>query len=209
MMCLKTAFVLLALATFLGHFQQVEGRKAQQEKKGRGRVTSAPNMALQSRTGHDKKVKTSRNVASKGRFTNEEKMQCSWEAIGDQTLILSIRCSKENQSIHCEYTANPGLCPQFQSSAAKFWKQISRSLKKQKKLCQDPKALIKASVCKNTGKESHFSLKTSANTQRPQQPSEKDCRGLSNGQKLAKEYCSSSWSSVCAFFFTMVENEDC
>uniref|UniRef100_A0A8B9JA50 Fibroblast growth factor binding protein 1b n=1 Tax=Astyanax mexicanus TaxID=7994 RepID=A0A8B9JA50_ASTMX len=148
-------------------------------------------------------------AASKGRFSTKDKMRCTWVATGDRALVLSISCTKGNESFHCEYTANPGLCPQYESNSGTFWKQITRAMKKQKKLCRDPKALLKAGVCKSASKEAHFSLKTPAQDQRPPQSGKKDCKGLSDRNKLAREHCNSSWSSVCTFFFAMFENEEC
>ncbi|XP_072319205.1 fibroblast growth factor-binding protein 1-like [Eucyclogobius newberryi] len=36
-----------------------------------------------------------------------------------------------------------------------------------------------------------------------------DCRGRADHREVAEEYCSSSWASVCAFFFSMLQSEDC
>ncbi|XP_036424689.1 fibroblast growth factor-binding protein 1 [Colossoma macropomum] len=210
MLCLKATFVVLILACVAQHILQAEGRKGQQERKGRGRAQQdAFSPKPTSPSHHENEKRSSGKAASKGRFSTKDKMQCGWEATGDDALVLSISCTKGNESFRCEYTANPRLCPQYESSSTKFWKQIGRSLKKQKKLCRDPKALVKAAVCKNASREAHFSLRTPAKAQHPTQPSNKDCNGLSDSSKLAKEYCSSSWSSVCTFFFTMVQNEDC
>ncbi|KAI4886974.1 hypothetical protein NFI96_001950 [Prochilodus magdalenae] len=198
MLCLKTTFVVLIFACMMQQFMQAEARKGQQEKKGRERGKQdavSPKPTLPSQSENQKKPR--KNAARKGSFSTKDKTQCSWEAAGDQTLVLSISCTgKEN--VQCEYTANPTKCPQYESSSGKFWKQIARALKKQKKLCQDPKALIKAAVCKNVPKEAHFSLRT------PQEPSKKDCKGPSDRNKLAEEYCTSTWSSLCAFLFAMV-----
>lgn len=211
MLCLKVTFVVLILACLAQQSLQAEARKGQQERKGRGRVkqdVSSPKPTLPSRRGHEKRPKGSGgHPASKGQFSTKDKMQCSWVAAGDQALILRISCSKGNKSFNCEYTANPGLCHQYESSSGRFRKKIARSLRKQKNLCQDPKAAVKVSVCKNVRKEVHFSLRTPTEAQHP--PQSMDCKGLSDRSKLAKEYCSNSWSSVCTFFFAMVESEGC
>ncbi|XP_017547446.1 fibroblast growth factor-binding protein 1 [Pygocentrus nattereri] len=210
MLCLKATFVVLILVCMAQHILQAEGRKEQQERKGRGRVkqnTFAPKPTSPSHRENEKK--SGGKVPSKGRFSTKDKTQCSWEATGDHSLVLSISCTKGNESFHCEYIANPRLCPQYESNSGKFWKQIARSLKKQKKLCHDPKALVKATVCKNASKEAHFSLRTPAKAEHPPQLSNQDCKGLSHSNKLAKEHCSSTWSSICSFFFAMVQNEDC
>lgn len=42
-------------------------------------------------------------------------------------------------------------------------------------------------------------------------PTTKDisCTDRADQQKLAEEYCSSSWASMCMFFFSMVQSGDC
>ncbi|XP_072519769.1 fibroblast growth factor-binding protein 1-like [Salminus brasiliensis] len=219
MLCLKATCLMLLLACAVQNFLQAEGRKGQQERKGRGRAKQdavSPKPTVHSHRGHEKKSKgSSGHAVPKGRFSTKDKMQCTWVATGDSALVLSINCTKGNESFHCEYIGNPGVCPQYESSSGLFWKQIARSMKKQKKLCRDPKVLLKAAVCKTASKEAHFSLKTPAKAQHPAraqlppQPEKKECNGLSDRHKLAKEHCSSSWSSVCTFFFAMFENEDC
>ncbi|XP_007239109.2 fibroblast growth factor-binding protein 1 [Astyanax mexicanus] len=214
MLSLKATFLLLLLACLVQHFVQAEGRKGQQEGKGRGRAkhrdTTSPKPTLQNHHGTERRSRGSGGkAASKGRFSTKDKMRCTWVATGDRALVLSISCTKGNESFHCEYTANTGLCPQYESNSGTFWKQITRAMKKQKKLCRDPKALLKAGVCKSASKEAHFSLKTPAQDQRPPQSGKKDCKGLSDRNKLAREHCNSSWSSVCTFFFAMFENEEC
>lgn len=123
---------------------------------------------------------------------------------------MSITCKKGTEkSLHCEYTANPRLCPEYTSNVDAFWKQIGRLLKKQKKLCRDSKALLKARMCRKAPRDAHFALKTIPKVHLTSTRKNKPCSNLTNRQKLAEEYCSSTWSSVCTFFFAMVETEDC
>ncbi|KAJ0033559.1 hypothetical protein NQD34_000666 [Periophthalmus magnuspinnatus] len=36
-----------------------------------------------------------------------------------------------------------------------------------------------------------------------------DCKRPADHREVAKEYCNSSWASLCAFFFSMLQSEDC
>ncbi|KAJ0050886.1 hypothetical protein NL108_009340 [Boleophthalmus pectinirostris] len=36
-----------------------------------------------------------------------------------------------------------------------------------------------------------------------------DCKRRADHREVAKEYCNSSWASVCAFFFSMLQTEEC
>uniref|UniRef100_A0A3Q3GFB2 Fibroblast growth factor binding protein 1a n=1 Tax=Labrus bergylta TaxID=56723 RepID=A0A3Q3GFB2_9LABR len=144
-------------------------------------------------------------------------LECTWAATGEDVFILGVSCKKGGKSFSCEYVSRPTLCPQFASDAKLYWKQIARALKKQKNLCQDGAALVRAGMCRRADRGAHFRLR---NTQRktkndpPPPPSPQPAPGAvkscqSDNMKLAEEYCNRSWSSVCTFFFTMVQDYDC
>ncbi|XP_062856058.1 fibroblast growth factor-binding protein 1 [Trichomycterus rosablanca] len=184
------------------------------EKDGKGKIKDKQQKLPPKPTSQKKIALKSQNEPYKGKFSNKDGMQCTWVALSsnikeDGTFILSISCKKGTESLNCEYKAKPRLCTEYASSVEVYWKQIGRSLRKQKKLCLDPKAQLKAKMCGKSPKDAHFTLDTTAKGSPASGRRDKPCPNLANQQKLAKEYCSSTWSSFCTFFFAMVENDDC
>ncbi|KAI1887299.1 hypothetical protein AGOR_G00188860 [Albula goreensis] len=155
----------------------------------------------------------------KGKFSTKDKTQCTWLAGEgeDGTFILGVDCQKGGIGFNCEYIAKPATCAQYAPSAKLYWKQIARALKKQKNICADSTALVKSSVCKKGPKDAHFKLSISTvkpPTVRPETTTylssdKKPCTEKIDQKKLAEEYCSGSWVTLCNFFFTMVQSDDC
>ncbi|CAL8331267.1 unnamed protein product [Lota lota] len=136
----------------------------------------------------------------------------------------------------CEYTGKPIRCPGYSSSPAGFWKQVARALKKMEgQLCEDSNALVRAGMCKRAPKEAHFKFgpraprpvhlattplgsRTSTSTTKDKHVREpvastaasgQACTGPVNKPDLGEEYCSGPWSSVCSFFFSMLDSTEC
>ncbi|KAK6299061.1 hypothetical protein J4Q44_G00305710 [Coregonus suidteri] len=156
----------------------------------------------------------------KGKFSAKDKTQCTWVATGDDAFVLGVNCKKGETSFDCKYVAKPATCPGYESDAKAYWKQIARALKKQKKLCLDSTALIKAGMCRKAPKDAHFKLNntprdvvvpmTTIQTRSSPSASPSGAKSCKIDQKrLAEEYCAGSWSSLCNFLFSMVQNDDC
>lgn len=210
MALLTNLTILLVLACFssqllLSSCQKSQGRKGRGGDRGQGR--DRPGLKV----GRQAKSVTAQPV--KGKMLSKDKAECSWEARGDELFTLSLTCRKGGRSFSCDYVARPGLCPQYPSNEKLYWKQVARSLRKQRNLCQDRGAQVKAGMCRGAPGEAHFRLqepkKTTAPPSKPQteQKPVKSCQG--SNRKLAQEFCSDSWSSVCTFLFTMVQDYDC
>lgn len=211
---LKSIILILICICIMPHVLQVSA----QAKKAKGRQKQhslSPKSKIPARNHQKSGSKDPNGALFKGRITNKDGTRCTWAATessveDDGTFILSITCKKGTEkSLHCEYTAKPKLCPEYTSNTDAFWKQIGRSLKNQKKLCHDSKALLKAKICRKAPRDAHFALKTTPKVNPTPMKKNKPCPDLTNRQKLAEEYCSNAWSSVCTFFFAMVETEDC
>lgn len=165
-------------------------------------------------------VKATRQAKSpqslKGRMVAKDGGECHWAATGQQVVILAVNCKKGGGSFSCEYEARPSACPQFASDARLYWKQVARALKKQKSLCRDRRAVIKAGMCRRAVQDAHFRLRgetAAAAVTRPPSTPQPALAGVAScprkHRKRAAEFCNKSWSSFCIFFFTMVQSDDC
>lgn len=109
----------------------------------------------------------------------------------------------------------------------------------QGKVCKDERALVKASVCKSAPRDVHFKLDIhssvasaqsgghpeipptlppsprstpkagAASAVGPAGPSPTACSGRVDSKRKAEEHCSSSWASLCTFFFSMLQSDEC
>ncbi|CAJ1059102.1 fibroblast growth factor-binding protein 1 [Xyrichtys novacula] len=210
MALLTNVAILLVLACFshqlmLSSCHKSQGRKGKGEERGQNKDRTGLKMSRQPKSVSAQPVK--------GKVVTKDKSECTWAATGEDVLILGVSCRKEGKSFSCEYISKPSLCPQYASNVKLYWKQITRALKKQRNLCQDSAALVRAGMCRRADKEAHFRLRdTKTKTDPPPsaQPAPtavKSCQ--SENMKLAEEYCNKSWSSVCTFLFTMVQDYDC
>ncbi|XP_036373176.1 fibroblast growth factor-binding protein 1-like [Megalops cyprinoides] len=191
-----------------------QGRKGKRDGKGKDNGSQGPPPAKPpvASTGSEGQVGKG---ALKGKFSTKDKTQCTWQASGQDRFTIAVVCEKGGVGFNCEYTARPAACPQYASGAKTYWKQIARALKKQKNICQDANTLVKAGMCKKAPRDAHFKLSISTpapprpETTTPPPSDNKTCSDKADKQKLAEEYCSSSWVSLCNFFFSMIQNEDC
>ncbi|KAM4555245.1 fibroblast growth factor-binding protein 1 [Odontesthes bonariensis] len=210
-MALLTNITLLLVLACISH-QMMLGSC----QKSHGRRGRADRGAHRERSG----LKVGRQPKSvsaqpiKGKFVSKDKSECTWAATGEGLIILNVTCKKADRSLSCRYAARPAVCPQYASNVELFWKQISRALKKQKNLCRDSRALVKAGMCRRAAQDAHFRLQVAQRkeTFSPDIPSfatkaVKSCQP--DNTKLAEEFCSDSWSSFCTFLFTMVKDYDC
>ncbi|XP_051514869.1 fibroblast growth factor-binding protein 1-like [Myxocyprinus asiaticus] len=149
----------------------------------------------------------------RGRFSLKDGAQCTWVAAAEgHASVLGVTCKNGAQSFDCEYVAKPTACQQYASDAKAYWKQIARALKKQKRLCRDSTALLRAGMCRKAPEDAHFRLKvTRSSSPTPGTPpaGKHLCSDRTDRLKLSEEYCTSSWSSLCTFLFLMLENDEC
>ncbi|CAK6973973.1 fibroblast growth factor-binding protein 1-like [Scomber scombrus] len=234
MLLLKTLATCLLVVLLMQQvsLSSVKRRKSSRTKSSEVERAATPAPGRAQRSGG----KGAAATPNSGKFTKKDKMQCKWGAkdVGDK-VRLSVKCEDPEArskggfiEMECVYNAKPQSCPGYQSNPKNFWKQVSRALKRlQGKLCMDDSALVRAGMCKRAPRDAHFKLDISTSvssgqsggdSDRPQLPQPrptstedgpKNCTGRADHRQRAEDYCKSSWASVCAFFFSMVQGEDC
>lgn len=170
-----------------------------------------------------------------GKFPSSS-MQCIWSAkdVNDKVKLV-VTCQDPQARIQggvtdltCEYNAKPQSCPGYLSDPKGFWKQVGRAFTKlQRKVCRDKRALVKAGMCKRAPRDSHFRLDIGSSVSSSQSGGDADvsitqppvprqtsarptnCTQRADHRKTAEEYCSSSWASICTFFLSMLQSDDC
>ncbi|XP_015278138.1 PREDICTED: fibroblast growth factor-binding protein 1 [Gekko japonicus] len=207
--------------------RQNEKNKARTHAGKGGRQKSNP------QTGKGQKGRGQKG-AHKGKFISKEKSPCTWTLSESETAALKIDCKKEDRNVSCVFSGNPSACPQYSENRNIFWKQITRSLKKKKNICEDPKDILKSSVCRMGPASAHLRLESpqdskqkdpvphgreassaTASPNAPGNPPERGSRDCVEDvdyidqKKVAEEYCSELWLSLCHFFVTLVQDKKC
>lgn len=226
-MLLLRTFAPWLLLAFLGQQVSLSSGARNKNRGANKAVTPAPGRAQRS---GNKSAATAR-----GKFSISDKMQCTWGAKdGGDTVRLIVKCEDPEARIkggvtdlQCEYNAKPERCPGYQSDPKGFWKQVTRAFKRLKgKVCKDDRALVKAGMCKRAPRDAHFKLDVLSSvisaqsggdpeTPQPPPPTPRSnstgptaCVGRADQRKKAEEHCG-GWASVCTFFFTMLQSDDC
>lgn len=214
-MALLTNLTVLLLLGCISHqlasisCQKSPGRRGRGLERGQHRDKPALKAARQAKSPQ----------SLKGKTVTKDDGECQWAATGQDVVVLAVTCKKGGASFGCEYEARPSACPQYASDARLYWKQMARALKKQKSLCRDRRATIKAGMCRRAVRDAHFRLRgdwgkaAAAAVTAPSPTPQPDLGGAttcpSKNKKRAEEFCNESWSSFCIFFFTMVQGDDC
>ncbi|KAM9363961.1 fibroblast growth factor-binding protein 1-like [Symphorus nematophorus] len=242
-MLLLRTFAPCLLLFFLG--QQVSLSSAARSKSRRGRGGGGADKTVTGAPGRAQRSGNKSAASGRGKFTTNEKMQCSWTAkdVGD-TVRLSVKCENPEARVkggvtdlQCAYNAKPHSCPAYQSNPKGFWKQVARAFRKlHGKVCKDDRALVRTSLCKRAPRDAHFKLDITSSVASAQSGDKgthqllptrsttisitstaaaaapgrsTSCTKRVDHSKKAEEHCSSSWASLCTFFFSMLQSDDC
>lgn len=202
--------ILLVLACFSHQLMLSTCQKNQGRRGGKGVVRGQEkNRGL--KVGRHPKSVSPQPV--KGKTVTKDEYECSWAAAGDDVVTLRVNCTKAKKSFSCVYIARPAACPRYASNVKLYWKQVARAMSKQRELCRNSSALVRAGMCRGAARHAHFRLHETQRTTDPTSSPPPAGRAVKSCQpvhkKAAEEYCNDSWSSFCVFFFTMVQDDNC
>ncbi|NWU76888.1 FGFP1 protein, partial [Onychorhynchus coronatus] len=215
-----------------------EGQK--ERKKGRQGIKDGGKTPPESTQGNEKGRKSKGGKSSpRGKFETKENAECTWAVTDMNAATVHVECKQGDSKFWCEFSGDPSSCAQYAANQKSYWKQVSRSLKKQKQICQDPKSVLKPKVCRKGPQSAHLKLTHSSvltaagpdkgNTnhhaqevvqspaaasvsEKTLEQSPQDCVedvDYIDQKKVAEEYCPESLLSFCNFFITMVQDKRC
>ncbi|NXU58586.1 FGFP1 protein, partial [Turnix velox] len=215
----------------------VNCERRKERKRGRQGIEDSGKKQTESNTENKKGQKSKEGKASpKGKFKTEESAECTWAVTDMNAAIVHVECRHGDSQFSCEFSGEPSTCPQYAANQKSYWKQVSRSLKKQKQICQDPKSIIKSKVCRKGPRTAHLKLthsslltstkgsivhhakeagqapSVSSVTEKKQEQHPQDCVediDYIDQKKVAEEYCPESLLSLCNFLITMVQDKKC
>lgn len=223
-MKIRNVALLCALLVVFSQMLQADCEKQRERKRERIPADKSGRQKPGANNPNGKGQKTRGQRGSfKGKFISNEKAECTW-SLNEATATLNIDCKREGKSFSCQFSGNPSSCPQYSENQKAFWKQITRSLKKQENICENQKGILKSKLCKKGPPSAHLTYVAlhSDNqenlghserevTQAPTKASS-DCvedEDYVDQLKVAEQYCTNEWLSLCSFFISMVQTKKC
>ncbi|NXO03511.1 FGFP1 protein, partial [Rhinopomastus cyanomelas] len=166
-----------------------------------------------------------------GKFKTQENAECVWAVTNTSGSTVRVECGLRDSAFWCEFAGDPSSCAQYAANQRSFWKQVSRSLKKQQQICRDPRGVLKSKVCRRGPPSAHLKLARSSllpavgpaegvlqapaaasaaedGPERHPQDCVEDIDYIDQ-RKVAQEYCPEGFISFCNFFITMVQDKKC
>ncbi|XP_008825106.1 fibroblast growth factor-binding protein 1 [Nannospalax galili] len=148
----------LILLSFLLLAAQVLSEKIRNGTKNSQRSTPDGDPSVpQGKAQNKQRGRTSKSMTN-GKFVTKDQATCRW-AVTEQELGISLKveCMQADREFSCVYTGDPAGCLQH-SKDNLYWKQIARTLRKQKNICANSKSVLKTRVCKKKFPESNLKL---------------------------------------------------
>ncbi|NXD75740.1 FGFP1 protein, partial [Halcyon senegalensis] len=210
-----------------------------ERKKGKQGIEDGRKKHTESRQENEKGQKSKGGKSSpRGKFKNKENVECTWAVTDVNGVTVRVDCKHGDSEFWCEFSGDPSSCAEYAANQKSYWKQVSRSLKKQKQICQDPKSVLKSKVCKQASRSARLKLTRSSLlksvgpvkrnmtlltkvlqtpaavsvAEKKPEHSPQDCVediDYIDQKKVAEEYCPESLLSFCNFFITMVQDKKC
>ncbi|NWX35084.1 FGFP1 protein, partial [Notiomystis cincta] len=213
--------------------------RQKERKKGRQGIEHSGKTPKESSQRNAKGQSKGGKSSPKGKFETKENAECTWSVMDTSTVTVHVECKRGDSAFWCEFSGDPPSCAQYAANQKSYWKQVSRALKKQKHICQDPKSVLKSKLCRKGPQSAHLRLthssllraegpakeatmhhtkevvqtpaEVSVTEKRPEH-SPQDCVedvDYIDQKKVAEEYCPESLLSFCNFFITMVQDKRC
>ncbi|NXI51522.1 FGFP1 protein, partial [Chloroceryle aenea] len=210
-----------------------------ERKKGKQGIEDGRKNHTESHQENEEGQKSKGGKSSpRGKFKNKENVECTWAVTDMNAVTVRVDCKHGDSEFWCEFSGDPSTCAEYAANQKPYWKQVSRSLKKQKQICQDPKSVLKSKVCKQASRSARLKLTRSSLlksvgsvkrntihltkvlqtpaaasvTEKKTEHSPQDCVediDYIDQKKVAEEYCPESLLSFCNFFITMVQDKKC
>ncbi|XP_027747047.1 fibroblast growth factor-binding protein 1 [Empidonax traillii] len=234
------SFGLLCVLMLVSQMLLANCERQKERKKGRQGIKDGGKTPTESTQGIEKGRKSKGGKSSpRGKFGTKENAECTWAVTDMNAATVHVECKQGDSTFWCEFSGDPSSCAQYAANQKSYWKQVSRSLKKQKQVCQDPKSVLKSKVCRKGPQSAHLRLTHSSLltamgpdtgntkhhaqevvqspaaasvTEKTLEQSPQDCVedvDYIDQKKVAEEYCPESLLSFCNFFITMVQDKRC
>ncbi|KAM9286858.1 fibroblast growth factor-binding protein 1 [Cariama cristata] len=234
------SFGLLCVLILVSQMLLANCERQKERKKGRQGIEDGGKKQTESNQEKEKGRRSKGGKSyPKGKFKTKENAECTWAVTDMNAATVHVECKHGDSVFWCEFSGDPSTCTQYAANQKSYWKQVSRSLKKQKQICEDPKSVLKSKLCRKGPRSAHLKLTQSSLlasvgpakgntihhakevvqlpaaasvTEKKREQSPPDCVediDYIDQKKVAEEYCPESLLSFCNFFITMVQDKKC
>lgn len=148
----------LLLLSFLLLAAQVLSERVRKGAKNAPHNTTEDGASAPSGKAQNKqRSKTSKSMTH-GKFLTKDQATCRW-AVAEEELGISLKvqCTQEDREFSCVFAGDPAGCLEHDKEQI-YWKQIARTLRKQKNICGNAKSVLKTRVCRKKFPESNLKL---------------------------------------------------
>ncbi|XP_051020844.1 fibroblast growth factor-binding protein 1 [Acomys russatus] len=148
----------LFLLSFLLLAAQVLSEKVRKRAKHAPHSTAEEGMSASSSKAQNKQRSRTSKSVTHGKFVTKDQATCKWAVSEEELGIhLKVQCTQASQEFSCVYAGDPTGCLKHNRDQI-YWKQIARTLRKQKGICGNSRSVLKTRVCREKFPESNLKL---------------------------------------------------
>lgn len=147
------SFLLLATQAFSEKVRK-RAKNAPHSTAEEGVEGSAPSLG---KAQNKQRSRTSKSLTH-GKFVTKDQATCRWAVTEEeQGISLKVQCTQADQEFSCVFAGDPTDCLKHDKDQI-YWKQVARTLRKQKNICRNAKSVLKTRVCRKRFPESNLKL---------------------------------------------------
>lgn len=147
------SFLLLAVQV-LSEKVRKRGKNASHSTTEEGLEGTSPSLG---KAQNKQRSRASKSMTH-GKFVTKDQATCRWAVTEEELGIsLKVQCTQANQEFSCVFAGDPTGCLKHDKDQT-YWKQVARTLRKQKNICGNTKSVLKTRVCRKKFPESNLKL---------------------------------------------------
>ncbi|XP_038196374.1 fibroblast growth factor-binding protein 1 isoform X2 [Arvicola amphibius] len=148
----------LLLLSFLLLAAQVLSERVKKGAKNAPDNTTEEGPSAPSGKAQEKQRSRTSKSMTHGKFLTKDQATCKWAVTEEELGIsLKVQCTQEDREFSCVFAGDPAGCLEHDKDQI-YWKQIARTLRKQKNICGNAKSVLKTRVCRKKFPESNLKL---------------------------------------------------
>lgn len=147
----------LFLLSFLLATQVLSEKIRKKAKNAPHNITEEGTSAPLGKTQNKQRSRAPKSMTN-GKFVTKDHATCRWAVTEEKLGVnLNVQCTQADREFSCVFSGDPTGCLQHDKDQI-YWKQIARTLRKQKDICGNSKSVLKTRVCRKKFPESNLKL---------------------------------------------------
>ncbi|XP_059131812.1 fibroblast growth factor-binding protein 1 isoform X1 [Peromyscus eremicus] len=147
----------LFLLSFLLATQVLSEKIRKKAKNAPHSVTEEGTSAPLGKAQNKQRSRASKSMTH-GKFVTKDHATCRWAVTEEELGVnVNVQCTQADREFSCVFAGDPTGCLKHDKDQI-YWKQIARTLRKQKDICGNSKNVLKTRVCRKKFPESNLKL---------------------------------------------------